>query len=513
MSIESYLTDMEDRAHKEYPEGYALTYKESKQLETIYSFIFPIMDRCITRMKNGESQYLVTPDVASEVAAIMKRRRYSLQSKYELFCKITSKGWWAIYSTADYVPVGYKLGLGVMYHKPHTRMKDNWEESTILYERCPTAYDDGIEGRDKKPIAEALGIDPSAGYMGGLELRVLPFLAAAYSRLYFTDGTASPAISPEGFTAIPASPITLALATTRGKNIKEKDLYTGEVTAVSTYGKTVKVHLSNPQAVMVSLDSPNVDKLWKQIIHTAITTANSDKTVCITVDDFMKFRGLSDSKEARKSFRKALDELVDIKISADYGRLSFSKYTLVQEAHYVDGKSLGMIVLSDRIAEHIEQIQSQIALYPDTLLAIPNNKPNTYWIGSAFAQQKRNNVGKSGNIENKLKVATLLGYTSLPDISSVASGQTKKRISKPFDDCMRYLRDEAKMFTSYRYLRDGVEVSNIENYLTDYNTFSSLVVEVIWATEPAYEHLKERREIQKAKSDTSKKRGRPKKSL
>ena len=269
-----------------------------------------------------------------------------------------------------------------------------------------------------------------------------------------------------------------------------------------------------------ALKNPNTDKLYKQIALEVART--KDRTFFISGKDFMKARGLKDSKEAQKQAKAALTALAIPLIEYDGGKggkmgsVALDHIVGYAEMHgFTPGKGKAWYIAGEvgrSVYAHILYASDKyIKQFPAEILTIPNNRQTEYIIVNAFVDARRNGAGQRN--ENILSVATLLekcshiaSYDSLKE-KGIAR-KARERIITPLINALNYLQDEQHIFT-YRFQEPGGNVyksGQFEAWENDYSKFITLMVAVEWAEpyQADQTHLIEQREKQAKKASKKK---------
>ncbi len=171
------------------------------------------------------------------------------------------------------------------------------------------------------------------------------------------------------------------------------------------------------------------------------------------------------------------------------------------------------------MAEYLKQLP--LTQYPQGLLAIDARSENAYRIGLKMAEHFSIDNNQIRGTATRLKVSTLLAVTQLPTIDTLQheavdnSRQWNTRIKEPFEAALDVLT--GKVISNWEYVKPkGEPLTDAEAYsITDYNTFSSLLVEFELLEAPDHEERLARRAEEKkaaaARKAAKEKRGRAKK--
>ena len=365
--------------------------------------------------------------------------------------------------------------------------------------------------------ARFLGVPDTALYVPPFELSSLKHLWKICKERQLT-----PQVKPD-YWRIKSSPVLDVLSEIGSTALIERELIDGftdtyKITAAN--GVTVSITAVDYDDVELLFRTPNADKLLTQFNRKAVEQGLNSKTVQLTLDEVMEERGLKDRKEAAKALRAATKFLFALNVGIeDKETGSFKLRKIAQAADYEAGtgrKAYATITYSDAYFKELQTTQ-QFLQYPRKLQLIPNKKQNAYIFGKAFALQKRRNIGKPDDIEDKLSVATLLRRSILPRQQDLKDkGQASQLIIKPFIDALDYLEQELQLFSyQFQYKKSGsypVELTevDIDRLYGDYSLFYTLIVKVTWNDAADYQNLLERKQAQRSKARQSQGKGRGK---
>lgn len=235
-----------------------------------------------------------------------------------------------------------------------------------------------------------------------------------------------------------------------------------------------------------------------------------------------KKRAAGAVKNAKKRIKQDLDLLQAMRITwtekvkgkvADYDSISILDRTSIKKGYITIGFGHDM-------ANYLKRLP--ITQYPQGLLAVDARKPNAYNMGYQMAVHYNMDNNQRAGTATRLKVTTLLSYTSLPTFEDLQnerqdnSRQWYTRIKEPFEAALDELT--GKVIKSWEYVKaKGEPLTEQEAYgINDYAAFSNLLVQFELIDAPDHEDRLERRDEDKKRATTKKaaakkKRGRPKK--
>lgn len=236
-----------------------------------------------------------------------------------------------------------------------------------------------------------------------------------------------------------------------------------------------------------------------------------------------KKRAAGAVKNAKKRIKQDLDLLQAMRITwtekvkgkvADYDSISILDRTSIKKGYITIGFGHDM-------ANYLKRLP--ITQYPQGLLSVDARKPNAYNMGYQMAVHYNMDNNQRAGTATRLKVSTLLQYTSLPTLEALQnerqdnSRQWYTRIKEPFEAALDELT--GKVINSWEYVKaKGVPLTEQEAYsINDYATFSNLLVQYALIDAPDHEDRLARRTEDKKRAAAKKaaaekkKRGRPKK--
>lgn len=170
------------------------------------------------------------------------------------------------------------------------------------------------------------------------------------------------------------------------------------------------------------------------------------------------------------------------------------------------------------MAEYLKQLP--LTQYPQGLLAIDARNETAYRMGLKMAEHYSIDNNQIRGTANRLKVSTLLSVTGLPTMEMLQqethdnSRHWDTRIKEPFETALDRLT--GKVIRSWEYVKaKGEPLTDAEAYsITDYDTFTALLVQFELLEAPDHEDRLARRAAEKkaaaAKKAAKERRGRKK---
>lgn len=215
------------------------------------------------------------------------------------------------------------------------------------------------------------------------------------------------------------------------------------------------------------------------IIYKLTKSGANTPVINITLDEFMKLRGLTNKKEARKQVNTDLETLFNCRVS--FVDTTTGKYKNYIDLHVLDSKGIKNSVITVTLGLSFFTL---IKNYP--LMLMPLNvfsidlkaNPHAYYISRKLAEHKRMNLGKAN--ENIIAVKTLIeACPLLPtyDEVSQAGRQINQRIIQPF---IKNLTALEEYFIWEFCNTKGTPLSDEQLELSDYDTFINLFIKFEW---------------------------------
>lgn len=173
------------------------------------------------------------------------------------------------------------------------------------------------------------------------------------------------------------------------------------------------------------------------------------------------------------------------------------------------------------IAENLSTLN--MTQYPKALLSIDARRENAYRIGLKMATYFNMYSNQENGTHNRLRVSTLLAVTQLPTYEALQNEQTSSvngkaknnarqwstRIKEPFETALDALT--GKVISSWEYVKEkGIPLTNAEAYsITDYYTFSGLLVQFELLDAPDFTAKLEQRKAKREAADEKKEKKKP----
>lgn len=478
------------------PDAYALSVNEAVRVERISSLIITFFathpEYRQEERREGSSQPIYhdsyNKDSVPLITEMLKRKRISLDNAYALAKRVLASKWFTVSSTIIVDAEG-KPDFNKRYASLTT---DEGYQGIIGREAYPTFYE-LWDSESVYVFAEAEAMRQALSLTGYKLLDSNEYntlhLIVLLKEFLIVDEPKPFTVQQEGFMPITNSPETTALLAVGAKALAHAsyDDANERFDIITATGDCL--YLRGEKLTTTSSEWVNIDKLLRQINYKAHQDNHTRKAVVITLDEFMELRGLSDRKEARKQFTKAINDLYNVSLKVSNGRIK-GEFRYLQAKAEIDN-SKASFLLTDLFYEAIKAVSS-IGLMPISFMRIDGRESNAYKIGVYLSDHKRRNVGKPN--ENKVTVAKLLEITSLPDAKSIAPNRYKQQIIDRFFTAL----DKAASTGEFKYTlsRKGNEVLSEHDAIEahyDYNVFISCVINVQWLREPDYTQLRERK--------------------
>ena len=249
-------------------------------------------------------------------------------------------------------------------------------------------------------------------------------------------------------------------------------------------------------------------------ITIALTESGAkNPTVILSVDDYMKRRGLKDRKEARKQLTADLGVLLKTSISWEEKRgassIPFAGVNVTDSWLWADKKKTSVAYTFGQTFFNVLR-GYPVTAYPALLQELNGNaNPNSFYLGRKITEHKNMNSGKKN--ENLIAVKTLLAVAQfLPSYEEVMKGNRniQDRIITPFERDMDALEDAL----SWNYCHSLNEpLTDAELATMDYATFEGLLIFTSWKEYKDQTARLERKAERVAEAEKNKKRATSKK--
>ena len=333
-----------------------------------------------------------------------------------------------------------------------------------------------------------------------VSLVVLDFLEVWESR----TGILPTLIPSESFGTIRQGKATNALTKMRATDENTNtDPYTGETTINSS-----ELALVIPKIDQIGTPTTETWQLFDIIMEEFTESGIKSRDIQITLDKYMKKRGLKDRKEARKQVTKYLELLrvSAINFTEPRGKSEPQGFYNLNISSGAGISKSGIITFS-----FSERFYNLIMSYP--VMPCPpqlcrfNNKrnPNSYYFLRKLSEHKNMNIGKKN--ENTISVKTLIAASPyLPTYKKVMTTDRHldKRIIEPFERDMDALSDTL----TWEYCHKNAEpLSTEELSAFNYRIFIDCLIHVTWINYPDQTKRLKDKEERKNKRKKRKEKG------
>lgn len=213
-------------------------------------------------------------------------------------------------------------------------------------------------------------------------------------------------------------------------------------------------------------------------------TGAKSPVVALSLEEYMKKRGLKDKKEARKQAKDDLETLFNATISFKEKRKKGQEQDF-HDIRIIDSKGIrkGIINVTFGTAFYNILLGYPIMPYPAQLWALNSKRnPNSFYLLRKIAEHKNMNVGKKN--EDIIAVKTLLAVApNLPSYEEVMNTDRaiSRRIIEPFERDMDALEDTL----TWTYCHsNNTPLTDEELSSMSYDTFISLLIKTDWKQYP-----------------------------
>ena len=480
------------------PDAYFITLAEARFIIKSYSVLFYAVRDFISIDSEELKKAAVREKIKDKAREAFKKERVNVRHILNIADRLQREKYW----TLRYCGSDFEKGAQLI-----DKYKVEGTAAREISEVTTKQFPDFFSTKDPAKRAQMLGIRDGL-YFPDFELNALLTLEQ-----YCNGGGGDIPLKDElpGFWSMKSSPILDALGVVGSDALSKKESvqgFNGGLYKI-TISSGVKLSIGAEQYNERLLVSPNVDKLINQFNHKAFITGFKDKCVDLTLNEIMEARQIKDRKEADVQICAALEILSAIMLSYENETTGdFKKARIIQAQSRESGRGHKLkysITYSDAYFDHLRRTQ-QVGQLPSAAQAIPNNKGNAYSFLKAFCAQQRRNAGKKGNIENKLRVKTLLSYSSLSFDSLKDKAQAAQLIIKPFTDSLDYLEEQGFFSYEFQYSTtenkgEALSEADLARLYSDYNFFSSLVVAVKWINGANYSEVVNARDKKRARKE------------
>ena len=235
-------------------------------------------------------------------------------------------------------------------------------------------------------------------------------------------------------------------------------------------------------------------------------TGAKSSVVALSLEEYMKKRGLKDKKEARKQVADDLETLFNTTISFKEKRKKGQEQDF-HDIRIIDSKGIrkGIITVSFGTVFYNILLGYPIMPYPAQLWELNSKRnPNSFYLLRKIAEHKNMNVGKKN--EDIIAVKTLLAVApNLPSYEEVMNTDRaiSRRIIEPFERDMDALEDTL----TWTYCHsNNTPLTDEELSSMSYDTFISLLIKTDWKQYPDQTARLERKAERIEQAEQGKKR-------
>ena len=213
-------------------------------------------------------------------------------------------------------------------------------------------------------------------------------------------------------------------------------------------------------------------------------TGAKSPTIHFTLDEYMKKRGLTDRKEAKKQSKEEMETLRAESFRWEEKQKDGTvAYAFINIADSGVIKRNGDIEFTFGNTLYKVYLGLPVMYYPQPLYRLNNKRnPNSYYFGRKITELKNMNVGKEN--EDIVSVKTLINSSPyLPTYEAVmeTDKHLTQRIIEPFERDMDALGD---IFTWEYCHSKGKPLTDAELETMSYDTFINLLVKTSWKYYP-----------------------------
>lgn len=235
-------------------------------------------------------------------------------------------------------------------------------------------------------------------------------------------------------------------------------------------------------------------------------TGAKSPVVALSLEEYMKKRGLKDKKEARKQVTDDLETLFNATISFKEKRKKGQEQDF-HDIRIIDSKGIrkGIITVTFGTVFYNILLGYPIMPYPAQLWELNSKRnPNSFYLLRKIAEHKNMNVGKKN--EDIIAVKTLLAVAPyLPSYEEVMNTDRaiSRRIIEPFERDMDALEDTL----TWTYCHsNNTPLTDEELSSMSYDTFISLLIKIDWKQYPDQTARLERKAERIEQAEQGKKR-------
>ena len=248
-----------------------------------------------------------------------------------------------------------------------------------------------------------------------------------------------------------------------------------------------KFNRATPLSLMFSGKATNVlARAFTKRNHQNATGEKINVRIFLDVEDFAKANGINiDSESAMKNFRFKLKKSLE---TLRYSGISWTEKVKGQPKSYSGMNYIGkyelksnslMIEFTISMAEYLTSLP--LLNYPRSLYKLDDRDFNAFAIGEAMCihYSQDNNVIRQ--TEGKLRVETLLKYTSFPNYEELKAQKRswEERVKEPFENALDHLTKNG-FLKDWKYCHNGgIEITDEEiktGIINSYEKFISLII-------------------------------------
>lgn len=501
-----------DIFREKHPDFFALTLEESEGLLRAGRIIDEVLSRYIIVREDGQPAKMLNEQSGAEIIEAFNKKRVPKKFTSKLARRVLEESkWYTLLLSQQATQEQGQLVFSVV--------RSDGKQGAILPADFPAFYE--AKG-DRIAEREALGIPADYKFLYSAEWHTLTMLqniqaerAQVIQSVEFLQSPSAPGLYPPDFIG------RAAIASSK------EDKLAGIVTFTPWDGQEVVMQIGGGIEVQ-DIQNGNALKLLYDSTNRMREAAFASNAVDIPLDEYMKLRNLSDTKEAIKQIKKSILILSSLTTTLpiwEKGRqVGFRPAGIFKRGRngtYYKNNVLH-IAFEDDYADHLRQLApSQYMSIPTQFFKLPP-RGSALKFASYMIEQYRINVGKEKRC-GRVSVSKLLERSTLPQITEVRKGQEAQKIIRPFTDDLDKLEDFNILSWEFR-LRERLgrptllSDEELERAYTDYDFFSKLMIHYSLSGEPDYTEIAQRREAHRErlkerakKQGTVKKRGRPKK--
>ena len=258
-------------------------------------------------------------------------------------------------------------------------------------------------------------------------------------------------------------------------------------------------------------------KLTQQLPYEATAEQiQKHRAVILTVEEFMKLRGLKDKKEARKQLEETIRTLYNISIEWEERHVLIpegkkrSKLTPIKHGMRIADYRANVIENGKAIFQFTFDLagylsKAYVAPFPMGLLQVnSHNHPYSYQLGVKLALHY--NMNRTKENEKRISVKTLLeGLPDMPKYEDVMNnpkdGHVARKIIDPFEDDMNALIYEYGVLTNWEYCNSkGAPLTDEQLKDYSYNEWVNRLVTFEFANYPEQTEYIKKLEAKKRKA-------------